>query len=109
LNRIDEIITFSPLSEKDMVKIVDLQLEDVHQRLEANGLQVRLTKAARVWLAQQGYSPDFGARPLTRALQKFIESPLSKELLEGNFKDGDVIGVDLDPETKDKLIFIKKK
>jgi ATP-dependent Clp protease ATP-binding subunit ClpC len=92
-----------------MVKIVDLQLMDVQQRLEENGLKARLSKAARVWLAQQGYSPDFGARPLTRALQKYIESPLSKELLEGNFKDGDIVGVDLDPETEDKLIFIKKK
>jgi len=75
---------------------------------ESNNLSLKLTKAPRVWLAPQGYTPDFGARPLTRALQKHIESPLSKELLEGNFKDGDVVGVDLDPETKDKLVFVKK-
>jgi ATP-dependent Clp protease ATP-binding subunit ClpC len=108
LNRIDEIITFSPLTEKDMVKIVDLQLKDVETRLEENGLKVNLTKAARVWLAQTGYSEDFGARPLTRALQKFIESPLSKKLLEGEFEAGDVVMVDLEPEGKDKLVFAKK-
>jgi ATP-dependent Clp protease ATP-binding subunit ClpC len=108
LNRIDEIITFSPLSEKDMVKIVNLQLKDVSQRLADNGLKVSLTKKAHLWLAKNGYSADFGARPLTRALQKFIESPLSKKLLEGEFKDGDVVVVDLDPETEDKLVFNKK-
>ena len=108
LNRIDEIITFSPLSEKDMVKIVNLQLKDVTQRLIDNGLKVSLTKKAHLWLAKNGYSADFGARPLTRALQKFIESPLSKKLLEGEFKDGDSINVDLDPETEDKLVFTKK-
>jgi ATP-dependent Clp protease ATP-binding subunit ClpC len=108
MNRIDEIITFSPLSEKDMVKIVDLQLKEVETRLEENGLKVKLTKAARIWLAQNGYSPDFGARPLTRALQKYIESPLSKKLLEGEFGAGDVIAVDLDPENENQLEFKKK-
>jgi ATP-dependent Clp protease ATP-binding subunit ClpC len=108
LNRIDEIITFSPLTEKDMIKIVDLQLKDVEVRLEENGLKVELTKEARKWLAQNGYSADFGARPLTRALQKFIESPLSKKLLEGEFKAGDVVKVDLDPESEEQLSFSKK-
>ena len=108
LNRIDEIITFSPLSEKDMVKIVNLQLKEVQERLTASGLNVTLTKKAHLWLAKNGYTADFGARPLTRALQKFIESPLSKKLLEGEFKDGDVVTADLDPETEDKLVFTKK-
>ncbi len=108
LNRIDEIITFSPLTEKDMIKIVDLQLEDVEARLEENGLKVELSKGARKWLAQNGYSADFGARPLTRALQKYIESPLSKKLLEGEYKPGDVVLVDLDPENGEELIFKKK-
>jgi ATP-dependent Clp protease ATP-binding subunit ClpC len=108
LNRIDEIITFSPLTKKHMVKIVDMQLEEVAQRLADNGLEVSLTKKARVWLAEQGYSADFGARPLTRALQKFIESPLSKKLLEGEYKQGGVITVDIDPENEDQLSFINK-
>jgi ATP-dependent Clp protease ATP-binding subunit ClpC len=108
LNRIDEIITFSPLTEKDMVKIVDLKLQEVQERLEENGLKVSLTKKAKEWLAKNGYAADFGARPLTRALQKFIESPLSKKLLEGDFQSGDVVMVDLDLEAEDQLVFNKK-
>ena len=108
LNRIDEIITFSPLTKQQMVKIVDMQLKEVAQRLADNGLEVSLTKKARFWLAEKGYSADFGARPLTRALQKFIESPLSKKLLEGEYKQGGVILVDIDPENEDQLIFTNK-
>jgi ATP-dependent Clp protease ATP-binding subunit ClpC len=109
LNRIDEIILFSSLTKEQMVKIVDLQLKDVEQRLADNGLEVSLTKKARLWLAEQGYSADFGARPLTRALQKFIESPLSKKLLKGEYKQGGVIIVDIDPEDENQLIFKDKK
>ena len=109
LNRIDEIILFSPLTKEQMVKIVDLQLKDVEQRLADNGLEVSLTKKARLWLAEHGYSADFGARPLTRALQKFIESPLSKKLLKGEYKQGGVIVVDIDPEDESQLIFKDKK
>ncbi len=109
LNRIDEIILFSPLTREQMVKIVDLQLKDVEQRLADNGLDVSLTKKARAWLAEHGYSPDFGARPLTRALQKYIESPLSKKLLEGKYKQGGVIVVNIDPEDESQLIFKDKK
>lgn len=108
LNRIDEIITFSPLSKEHMVQIVDLQLKEVEQRLAENGLKVSLTKKARVWLAEIGYSPDFGARPLNRALQKYIESPLSKKLLAGEYKQGDVVAVDVDPDDDKQLTFKKK-
>lgn len=106
LNRIDEIITFSSLTLGQMMEIVDLQMEEVAARLEENGLEVTLTKQAREWLAQKGYNPDFGARPLTRILQKKIESPLSKQLLAGEFEAGDVIIVDVDPENEDELAFI---
>ncbi len=109
LNRIDEIILFSPLTREHMVKIVDLQLKDVEQRLAENGLEVSITKKARLWLAERGYSADFGARPLTRALQKFIESPLSKKLLKGEFKQGGVIIADIDPEDESQLTFKDKK
>jgi ATP-dependent Clp protease ATP-binding subunit ClpC len=109
LNRVDEIVLFSQLTREQMVKIVDLQLKDVEQRLAENGLEVSLTKKARLWLAEQGYSADFGARPLTRALQKFIESPLSKKLLKGEYKQGGVIVVDIDPEDESQLIFKDKK
>ncbi|MCJ7623880.1 MAG: AAA family ATPase, partial [Anaerolineaceae bacterium] len=77
LNRIDEIIMFSPLSLDQMLKIVDLQMEEVRERLEEHGLQVILSEKACEWLANEGYDSAFGARPLRRALQKNIESPLS--------------------------------
>ena len=108
LNRIDEIIIFSSLTKEQMVQIVDLQLKEVEQRLAENGLKVSLNKKARVWLAEKGYSPDFGARPLNRALQKYIESPLSKKLLAGEYKQGDVVVVDVDPDDEEQLIFKKK-
>jgi ATP-dependent Clp protease ATP-binding subunit ClpC len=96
LNRIDEIITFSPLSVDDMKQIVDLQMKEVQGRLAEKGIRVELTEKAREWLAQHGYDAAFGARPLNRALQKFVESPLSKELLAGKFKPGTTVEVDVD-------------
>ena len=104
LNRIDEILTFSPLSLEDMGLIVDLQMEEVKERLNERGLDVELTSEARDWLVNAGFDPDFGARPLQRALQKHVESPLSVNLLEGEFSAGDTIIVDVDQE-EDKLIF----
>ncbi|MFM8368707.1 MAG: ATP-dependent Clp protease ATP-binding subunit, partial [Chloroflexota bacterium] len=88
LNRIDEIIMFSPLSIEEMEHIVVLQMKEVQDRLNDHNITVQLTDAARSWLAKEGYDPAFGARPLRRAIQKYVESPLSVELLGGKFKDG---------------------
>jgi ATP-dependent Clp protease ATP-binding subunit ClpC len=99
LNRVDEIIIFSPLSVEEVEEIVDLQMEDITTRLEEQGLTVALTDAARKWLAQQGYDPAFGARPLRRALQKYVESPLSVRLLRSDFPAGSHVLVDATPDT----------
>jgi len=104
LNRIDEIITFSPLSREQVAQIVDLQMQEVQDRLSEKGLSVELKPGAREWLADQGYDPAFGARPLRRALQKFVESPLSVRLLSGEFSSGDIILVDVAPDSKE-LVF----
>ena len=104
LNRIDEIIMFSPLSVEEMEQIVDLQMKELQERLSEHNITVELTDAARGWLAKEGYDPAFGARPLQRAIQKYVESPLSVELLEGKFKDDTTVQVDVD-EKKNKLIF----
>lgn len=104
LNRIDEVITFSPLSREQMALIVDLQMKEVQERLSDHDMIVELTPAARDWLANVGYDPNFGARPLKRALQKHVESPLSVSLLSGDFSDGDKIVVDVD-EAGEKLVF----
>ena len=108
LNRIDEIIMFSPLSAEQMVSIVDLQMNEVRTRLEEHGLEVELTEEARAWLAKEGYDPSFGARPLKRALQKHVESPLSVALLSGDYAEGDTVLVDLDAE-KQEITFRKKE
>jgi ATP-dependent Clp protease ATP-binding subunit ClpC len=105
LNRIDEIILFSPLTKVDMQEIVGLQMEDIQARLEDHGLRVELTDAAKVWLADEGYDPAFGARPLKRALQKHVESPLSISLLSGEFATGDTVLVDIE----DNQVVFKKK
>ena len=104
LNRIDEIITFSSLSKEQMEQIVDLQMEEIQERLCDHDLTVDLTPAAREWLANEGFDPAFGARPLRRALQKHVESPLSVSLLSGEFKSGDTVIVDVDEETE-QLVF----
>ncbi len=104
LNRIDEIITFSSLTREQMREIVDLQMSEVQERLNEHGLNVQLTDAARNWLAEVGYDADFGARPLRRALQKHVESPLSVSVLSGEFSSGDTILVDVDTD-KNQLVF----
>lgn len=106
LNRIDEIIMFSPLSKDQMIKIVELQIKEIQDRLLEHDVAIELTESARMWLADAGYDPLFGARPLKRALQKHVESPLSTELLAGNFSAGDTILVDILDE---KVVFVKKK
>jgi len=107
LNRIDEIIMFSPLTTEQMLEIVDLQMKEVRSRLEEHGLKVELTGEAREWLAKEGYDPTFGARPLKRALQKYVESPLSVALLSGEYVEGDTVLADLAPE-KNEIVFRKK-
>jgi ATP-dependent Clp protease ATP-binding subunit ClpC len=107
LNRIDEIIMFSPLNKEQMMQIVDLQMKEVQARLEEHGLKVELSQDAREWLANEGYDSAFGARPLKRALQKYVESPLSISLLSGEYVSGDTVIVDLDKEKNE--IYFKKK
>jgi len=94
LNRIDEIITFKPLTVEDVEKIVDLQMKEIRDRLGESQVTVLLTDAARKWLAREGFDPAFGARPLRRALQKYVESPLSVKMLQGEVKSGDTVTVD---------------
>ncbi|HID87910.1 MAG TPA: hypothetical protein EYP55_11140, partial [Anaerolineae bacterium] len=105
LNRIDEVIVFHNLTMEHILQIVDLQMRDVSRRLAERGLAVELTDAARRWLAERGYDPQFGARPLRRTIQRAVESPLSKLLLRGEFKPGDTVVIDVGEEG---LTFRKK-
>jgi len=94
LNRIDETIIFAQLTPEDMGQIVDLQMDEIQERLSEYGLKVDLTEKARDWLANQGFDPAFGARPLKRAMQKHIESPLSVKMLRGDYSNGDCVTID---------------
>jgi ATP-dependent Clp protease ATP-binding subunit ClpC len=94
LNRIDEIIIFHTLTLDHVEQIVDLQLNDIRERLQERGITIELTEAARRWLAQEGYDPAFGARPLRRTLQRYVESPLSRRILRGEFQAGDHVLAD---------------
>ena len=99
INRIDEIITFNKLSEKDIAEIVDLQLADLARRLAARNIKLDVDKKAREKLAREGYDPEFGARPLKRLIQRDIEDPLALELLDGKYADGAKVTVSVDEKT----------
>ncbi|MGE4560715.1 MAG: type VI secretion system ATPase TssH, partial [Desulfobulbus sp.] len=94
LNRIDEIITFHGLTRDNLLQIVDIQIKRMSKRLAERKFKVVLTKEAKQFLVDVGYDPSFGARPLKRAIQRYIEDPLALEMLEGNFSEGDQILID---------------
>jgi len=94
LNRIDEIVEFQPLSREQIAEIVELQLERLRQRLAERRIELELTDAAKEALAEAGWDPAYGARPLKRAIQRQLENPLAMRLLEGDFADGDTVRVD---------------
>jgi ATP-dependent Clp protease ATP-binding subunit ClpB len=104
LNRIDEIVEFHPLSKEQIADIVGLQLRRVEERLAERGLRLELTDRARDALAEAGWDPTYGARPLKRAIQRLLENPLALRLLEGEFAEGDVVRVDAG---EDGLVFEK--
>jgi ATP-dependent Clp protease ATP-binding subunit ClpC len=106
VNRIDEIIIFHTLTREHVQQIVDLQMGEIRERLAERGITVELSDAARAWLAEQGYDSDFGARPLRRTLQRYVESPLSKRILRSELKTGDHVLAQVDKEKGDKLVFL---
>ncbi|MBH74939.1 MAG: Clp protease [Dehalococcoidia bacterium] len=93
LNRIDDIIVFEPLTQVQIHEIVELMVDDVKTRLADQSIFISLSEKAREWLAKEGFHPDFGARPLRRTIQRYIENPLSKQLLKGTLVGGDQITI----------------
>jgi ATP-dependent Clp protease ATP-binding subunit ClpB len=104
LNRIDEVVEFHPLSREQIGEIVDLQLRRLRERLADRGLLLELTDEAKELVAEAGWDPTYGARPLKRALQRLVENPLAMRLLEGDFAEGDSVRVDAQG---DELVFEK--
>jgi ATP-dependent Clp protease ATP-binding subunit ClpB len=97
LNRVDEVIVFHALTDADLAAIVELLLADLQRRLAAQDLILELTPAARTLIAREGTDPTFGARPLKRTIQRLVENPLARALIEGRFKPGQQVVVDADP------------
>jgi ATP-dependent Clp protease ATP-binding subunit ClpB len=106
LNRVDDIITFQGLTREDLLQIVDIQIKRMAGRLKDRKYTVTLTDEAKQFLVETGYDPAYGARPLKRAIQRFIEDPLALEILEGKFVEGDHIIID--KGDSNRLVFTGK-
>ncbi|MCW3463546.1 ATP-dependent Clp protease ATP-binding subunit [Chitinophaga nivalis] len=107
LNRIDDVIIFNTLAKEHIYTIIDITMQSVLKRLNNLGFSLELTEEAKGFLADKGYDQQFGARPLHRAIQKYLEDPLAEEILNMNIHDGDVLVADLDKENQ-KLVFTLK-
>src|SRR5260370_15819606 len=94
LNRVDDIIIFRPLGREQLVKIIELRLEDLRLLLAERKISLELTEAAKDLLFTEGFDPSFGARPMKRAIQKLIQDPLALKILDGGVLHGDPVGVD---------------
>jgi ATP-dependent Clp protease ATP-binding subunit ClpB len=96
LNRVDDIIVFRPLTQEQLGEIVDIQLEGLRRRVAERGIQVEVTDAAKRLLAERGWDPVYGARPLRRTIQRLVQDPLALQILEGRFGEGDRVAVDVE-------------
>jgi ATP-dependent Clp protease ATP-binding subunit ClpB len=101
INRVDDVVVFHPLSREHIRRIVDIQLGYLHERLADRDMRIELSDAARDKLAEAGFDPVYGARPLRRAIQQQVENPIAQEILQGKFKTGDVIEVGVDHDRLD--------
>ena len=104
VNRLDDIVVFSPLSTDDLGQIVSLQIDRLERRLSERRLQLAVTPDARTWLAERGYDPVYGARPLRRLMQHEIDDALARAILSGTISDGDVVRVDVAPAGDDLVV-----
>jgi len=108
LNRIDDVIVFNPLEREHIHKIIDIELNKLFQRIREIGYELTLSEKAKDYIADKGFDKDYGARPLKRAIQKYIEDALAEEIVNAKLEEGDQIAMDLD-EKKDTLVIKIKK
>jgi len=104
LNRIDDVIVFNSLTKENIFKIIDIELKSLFSRIEALGHTISLTDRAKDYIAEKGYDTNFGARPLKRAIQKYLEDPIAEEILKGELKPNDIIMIDLDDDKKEIIV-----
>ncbi|HPW66574.1 MAG TPA: ATP-dependent Clp protease ATP-binding subunit [Salinivirgaceae bacterium] len=110
LNRIDDIIIFNPLSKEDIFKIIDIELRGLYKRVSEMGYKIEMTDEAKNFIAEKGFDPNFGARPLKRALQKYLEDEMAEAILKTHISDGDTISVEYNKDKEpDKVIVTVKK
>lgn len=108
LNRIDDVVVFNPLEKEDINLIIDIELEKLLARIKGLGYDLKLTKPAKNYIADKGFDKQYGARPLKRAIQKYIEDALAEEIVASNLREGDKIIIDLDKKTDELSIEIEK-
>jgi ATP-dependent Clp protease ATP-binding subunit ClpC len=94
LNRLDDVIVFNSLSREHIHKIIDIALGDLFTRIEELGYTIELTDKAKDFLSEKGYEPQYGARPLNRAIQKYLEDPVAEEILKGELSEGGTLVAD---------------
>ena len=109
LNRIDDVVVFNSLGKEEIFKIIDIELKSLFGRISDLGYQIQLTDGAKEFIAEKGYDSNFGARPLKRAIQKYLEDPIAEEILKGDLHEGDTLEIDVDAETKELKILDKPK
>ncbi|MBX9851432.1 MAG: ATP-dependent Clp protease ATP-binding subunit [Cytophagaceae bacterium] len=109
LNRLDDVIVFNSLTREDIHKVIDITLKSVFKRIFTLGYTVELTDKAKDFLAEKGYDPSYGARPLNRAIQKYLEDPVAEEILKGEVQEGDTIMADYDGKSEGLTLKVKKK
>ena len=109
LNRIDDVVVFNSLGKEEIYKIIDIELKSLFVRISDLGYQIKLTDAAKEFIAEKGFDANFGARPLKRAIQKHLEDPIAEEILKGDLHEGDILEIDVDTETKELKILDKPK
>ena len=106
LNRLDDLIVFRSLTKPDLVQILDLEISKVMQRLKARNIVLQLDEKAKDFLVSKGYDPQYGARPMRRAVERSLEDPLAEEILKGSFHEGEPIIVSAE---SDRLVFSQKQ
>jgi len=108
LNRIDDVVIFNPLEIEDIHKIIDIELSKLSKRIHDLGYKLVLTKEAKDYIAEKGFDKQYGARPLKRAIQKYVEDALAEEIVTSKLKEGDSIFMDLDKDKNELTIKITK-
>lgn len=109
LNRLDDVIVFNSLQREDIHRIIDISLGKLFSRIKGLGYEVELTTEAKDFLSEKGYDPQYGARPLNRAIQKYLEDPVAEEILKGDLKEGDVLVASHDGSSEQLIISVRKK